>query len=820
LIRTTSASQYFDTPPTNRPLGLVGLFIMITVLLLPAAGFAAPQETKAAQTGDPVPAAERQLAKLSAKVTGQGVSASEDELLGYQQELSDIRATASACVQNSEGLLKRTGRELAVLVPEAPKKAEGAEEKPTEKRKSALESPEIAAKLRELEETKAVLEARLATCKLLALKAEEQTNAVSALQQSMLARELTARGPNLLTVVQRNLAEPEKWWALTTRITIMSTGWEAVGQWHRAGLLGAALLAVLGGVALRRRLRPLAAAPEPEDEVSAGFVHALAACGARYAPVILGLGAVSLYLAGVTAHEGELPFFTNLVHGLLVYFVAAAGIRTLLHPCRPARPYLPLPAEVTRPLTRRILLLALVLLANWLLGEVRAEGLLDESMYLLARHVVAFFVVLNLIWIVWLLARLERFRDRWGPRMLVTVLLLGALVAAGLGYANLAVLLLRGVILTLLVVGLTLLFARMLSEFWDSLDEGRNRWQQALRRSIGLKHGEYIPGLGWLRLFASLALWSGFALVILWVWGVSDQGLVAIMRYLTEGFDAAGFRIVPSHLLWAILTFAVVLTLTRWLKGRLESRWLTKTRMERGAREALVTTVGYVGAAVGVIVALSVAGIQFTNLAIIAGALSVGIGFGLQNVVNNFVSGLILLIERPVKTGDWIVVAGAEGFVRRISIRSTQLQTLDRADIIVPNSDLISGQVTNWMLHDPWGRIRLQVGVAYGSDTEKVRKILIELAMAHPDIIKGQPGVPDPKALFIAFGESSLDFEVRAVIRQIDKRFDVISDLNFGIDKAFRENGVEIPFPQRDLHIKHMPDAGKRDLPGLDASAD
>lgn len=603
MIRTASANQCFDTPPTNRRLGPVRLLVMMLALLLAAAGFAAPQGAKAAQTGDPVAAAERRLAELSSKVTSQGVSASEDELVGYQRELSEIRATASACVENTEDLLKRVRRELAVLVPEAPKKAGGAEEKATEKPKPVFESPEIAAKLRELEETKAVLDARLATCKLLALKAEEQTNAVSDLQQSMLARELMARGPNLPTVVQQNLAEPEKWWDLTTRITIMSTGWEAVGHWHRGGLLGAALLAVLAGVALRLRLRPVASAPETGEEVSAGFVHALAGCGARYAPVVLGLGAVSLYLAVVTAHKGELPFFTNLVHGLLVYFLAAAGIRTLLHPCRPARPYLPLPPEVTRPLTRRILVLALVLLVNWLLGEVRDEGLLDEPMYMLATHVVAFFVVLNLIWIVWLLGRLERFRHRLGPRLMVTLVLLSALVAAGLGYLNLAAVLLRGVILTLLVVGLTLLLARMLSEFWDSIDEGRYRWQQALRRAIGLKRDEYIPGLGWLRLFASIALWSGFVLVILWVWGVSDQGLVAIMRYLTEGLDVAGFRVVPTHLLWAILTFALLLTLTRWLKGRLESRWLAKTRMERGAREALVTTVGYVGVAVSIIVA-------------------------------------------------------------------------------------------------------------------------------------------------------------------------------------------------------------------------
>ena len=223
--------------------------------------------------------------------------------------------------------------------------------------------------------------------------------------------------------------------------------------------------------------------------------------------------------------------------------------------------------------------------------------------------------------------------------------------------------------------------------------------------------------------------------------------------------------------------------------------------MERGSREALVTVTGYSGVLVGILVALGVAGIEFTNIAIIAGALSVGIGFGLQNIVNNFVSGLILLIERPVKTGDWIVVGGTEGYVKRIRIRSTQIQTFDRADVIVPNSELISSQVTNWMLRDTTGRARIPVGAAYGSDTQKVKQVLIKVANEHPEVMTYDPALK-PFVLFLGFGESSLDFELRIYIRNIDRRLRVISDINFAIDDAFREAGIEIPFPQRDLHIK------------------
>jgi small-conductance mechanosensitive channel len=195
--------------------------------------------------------------------------------------------------------------------------------------------------------------------------------------------------------------------------------------------------------------------------------------------------------------------------------------------------------------------------------------------------------------------------------------------------------------------------------------------------------------------------------------------------------------------------------------------------------------------------------VEFTNLAIIAGALSVGIGFGLQNIVNNFVSGLILLIERPIRTGDWIVVGSTEGYVKKISIRSTQIQTFDRADVIVPNSELISGQVTNWMLSDPWGRVRVPVGVAYGSDTTRVMQILVDAANKHPQVMNNYPGIPEPRVLFIGFGDSSLDFELRCVIRDVDRRLQTRSDLYLAIDTAFREAGIEIPFPQRDLHFRN-----------------
>jgi potassium-dependent mechanosensitive channel len=162
------------------------------------------------------------------------------------------------------------------------------------------------------------------------------------------------------------------------------------------------------------------------------------------------------------------------------------------------------------------------------------------------------------------------------------------------------------------------------------------------------------------------------------------------------------------------------------------------------------------------------------------------------------------LFERPIRTGDWIVSGDVQGYVRRISIRSTLIETFDRADVIVPNSALISNNITNWMLRDPWGRLTVPVGVAYGSDVDKVTEVLLSVANEHPLVMTDGRKVSPPMVLFMGFGDSSLNFELRCFIREIDKRLTTLSDFNYAIEKKLRQAGVEIPFPQRDLHMRSI----------------
>jgi len=344
----------------------------------------------------------------------------------------------------------------------------------------------------------------------------------------------------------------------------------------------------------------------------------------------------------------------------------------------------------------------------------------------------------------------------------------------------------------------------LLQELFDGMEEGRHPWERGLRNTLRLAQDEPVPGLIWLRLVIVLMTWLLFASGVFALWGYTESVWTMLREGLITGFQVAGMQIVPLNWIIAIAVFALLVTAVGWIRNEAPPGWGGKTKISHGAKEAIITISGYVGLIIAALIGLSLAGFSFTNLAIVVGALSVGIGFGLQNIVNNFVSGIILLFERPIRTGDWIVVGNTEGYVRKISIRSTQIETFDRADVIVPNSELISSQVTNWMLNDPWGRVTVPIGVAYGTDVGQLRELLLEVAMNHTLVIRDGAKVSPPKVLFRSFGDSSLNFELRCFIRLVDRRLDTLSELNFAIERALREAGIQIPFPQRDLHVRSL----------------
>lgn len=264
------------------------------------------------------------------------------------------------------------------------------------------------------------------------------------------------------------------------------------------------------------------------------------------------------------------------------------------------------------------------------------------------------------------------------------------------------------------------------------------------------------------------------------------------------GFKIGTVTISIADILAGIAVFFAILWATRAIQTSAEERIFPQTKLDEGIKHSFRTLIGYAGVVIAGLAAVGAVGADLSSLAIVAGALSVGIGFGLQSIVSNFVSGLILLFERPIKVGDWIVVSSGQGYVKRISVRSTEIETFDRSSVIVPNSELITGTVTNLTLGNKVGRIIIPVGASYDADPEHVVAVLKEIVAAHPKILKD----PAPFVYFSGLGDNSIDFEVRGFLRDIGGGLGVTNDLRMTIFKRFRDEGIEIPFPQRVVHVK------------------
>lgn len=311
--------------------------------------------------------------------------------------------------------------------------------------------------------------------------------------------------------------------------------------------------------------------------------------------------------------------------------------------------------------------------------------------------------------------------------------------------------------------------------------------------------------VGLVPVFFGLALILASIPVFATIWGATRADISQYWSMAREGLLIGDQRITLTDVISLILVFTIVYVGTRLVQAVLRKSVLPNTKLDAGAQTAIATGTGYVGIILAVILAVSSAGLDFTNLAIVAGALSVGIGFGLQSVVSNFVSGIILLIERPINRGDWIVAGGVTGTVTKISVRSTHIQTFDRAVVVVPNTDLMSGQVTNWTLGNRLCRTRIPVGVAYGTDPRKVESILLEIATQHPAVLSE----PAPQAIFMNFGADALEFELRAFLVDTNFMLSAKSDMNFEIARRFEEEGISIPFAQRDIWIRNAEELGE-----------
>ena len=377
---------------------------------------------------------------------------------------------------------------------------------------------------------------------------------------------------------------------------------------------------------------------------------------------------------------------------------------------------------------------------------------------------------------------------------IILLLAVAAPPLAAIGYFNLAQVLVYQSIATLLLIGSGLVIQRFIGDLFELVTGKTVQEAQSL-----------IPVLlGFLLILA-------LAPVLALIWGARVADLTELWARFTAGFTVGETRVAPSDFLAVILVFVAGYAVTRLVQGTLRNSVLPKTRLDIGGRNAIVAGLGYTGIIGSALLAISSAGLDLTSLAFVAGGLSLGVGFGLQTIVQNFVSGIILLIERPISEGDWIQVGDRMGYVRDISVRSTRIETFDRTDVIIPNADLITGTVTNFTRGNSIGRIIVPVGAAYGSNTRHVEKVLLGIAREHPEVMMN----PAPYIYFKGFGLNALEFEIRAILIDINNILDIQTEMNHQIAERFKAEGIQIPFAQRDIWLRnpetlHFP--GAQDL--------
>lgn len=383
----------------------------------------------------------------------------------------------------------------------------------------------------------------------------------------------------------------------------------------------------------------------------------------------------------------------------------------------------------------------------------------------------------------------------------LVVLVLGAIIVSDLlGFHNLSSYMSGAAALTVILAFVFWVLAQMADDLNNHLTHPTEgllvkrfpSWALTMENAHS-RVKKIVPGI-----IAVLALLS-----ILAAWGAGLFVYEKIFSWLTQGPTIGPVHLTPLAVMLAVAAIYLARGLSRLARLLLEKRLYIRTDWDMGIQTTISATTHYMLMALGIVLALGFLGFNLTNIALLAGALGIGIGFGLQNIVNNFVSGLILLFERPIKVGDMLIVDGQWGLVKEIRVRSTVFMTFDRYVLIIPNSELISSKVLNWTLYGKGpNRLTLKVGVSYGSDVHKVTQIIDQVCRANERVLLDPP----PQIFFSAYGDSALDFTIWVHLRIPDDRIPATHELNCAIFDAFRQHGIEIPFPQRDLHFKTIPE--------------
>jgi small-conductance mechanosensitive channel len=728
------------------------------------------------------------------------------------QHLSEMEGDLAGLRAKVEEVLEETTETADTLRPQlAAVRSQIEKLGPAPAKDAPPEAAEVAAERARLSALAAAYDGAIKTCELTWVRARQTIERITELRHALFAKNLMERLPSPLT--------PGTWREIAARaasvhyqFTAWGTHWWSMAREKQSTLAlllgGTAVLFVVLRLAFRKATNRRGLRREPplptffERAVSAFWVAAL-----RILPVLI---AGFVFYIGLDAIDLVQPnpwgrLVPTALKGVIVFAAISALVRAVLAPSAPQWRLVPL---ADRP-ARRV---------AWLLSAIAAvyalDGVLTEvcrAFYVPLTLTVAQSVVTSLAFAALLIGLLltpftpqgsetacPRQRPRW-LKLPLWLVALGIVAAALMGYVALA----RFVAEQLLVTGIVVLLGWLGYLAIRAFTREPTQQSRALGGLIGRQFGLDEPRREQLARLTEAALTFALALCVLpflmLQWGFAPADIRDWLTSLLFGFEIGQFRVSLVRILAGILLFIALLFATRLIQRWMRERAVA-SRIDPSIANSIETVVGYAGIALAALVAVSYAGFDITNLAIVAGALSVGIGFGLQSIVNNFVSGLILLIERPIKVGDRVVVGDQQGYVRRISVRATEIETFDRASVIVPNSELIMGRVVNWSHRDWRGAASVKVAVAPGCDPDQVIAILTKCAEAHALVLPN----PAPGATLEGFGDSALTFNLRISLADIDKANGVQSDLRVAILKELREAGIGLPANQLDVTLNDL----------------
>lgn len=675
--------------------------------------------------------------------------------------------------------------------------------------RGASEHPTVAAEREQLTRAHRQLDAAVKQARLLTVRAEQLHDRLTQRRHGLYAQELFERSPSLFDPQGWSAAADAfaaEWRAITAALPRFSDVNAAAAL---RGAVALALLALIAAAAIgvtRLGLPRLDAAPRSDTRFARArtglFVFLWLALRT---PLAIVVGALALEAMGLLPPRlGQIA--AGLVAGTLVAAFGRGAARGLLAPDKPQRRLLRI-GDGEALAFHDYLVWSTRLFGAMLFLQTIHKAFAAPLAAAIATH--ALFGLLLVALLVWLVRRLRQLdgleaaqpgeaspRARWA-RPLAWAVVAAILAFASAGYIGFAAFIaVRTVVASAVFAALYLLLVIADAIFTDALDETSPR-ARALAGHLGVSVRN-VGVVGALISAAARVLLVVLALVlVIGPWEVSTADLFESLQSLPLAFQLGELTVSFRGLVAGVVAFVLVLLITRVAQRWMQTQLLPRTAIEPSLQLSIATIFGYVGAIAAVMVALSALGVDLQKIALVAGALSVGIGFGLQSIVSNFVSGLILLAERPIRVGDSVVVKGEEGWVRRIRVRATEIETFDRASVIIPNSELITGVVKNWTHANTMGRVVIKLEVSNDADPEEVRGILDAIAQEHPHIL----AVPQPRAFFTVFGENGLGFELRCVVDNVDQGLAVKSDLHFAILKRFKEAGIKLSSPQRDVTI-------------------